>query len=225
MGARAVYHSLSEPLASRSGSGGYVADLAVLINPALSASVFRQVHHSRSSCDSDLMPLFLFSSEHDVVTRAMFPAGQTVAYPVGRSTSPPFLEHVYTAANFPEFVTHRLDMIVVNGTEPPDPDGEHSITRGFRRIPQASARTEFYNYETVNVYRQPAHGFPTADDVWYSMVLEEQVPRTCGSNDATMVIEVDHRILPNHGMIFTPPFLEYLIRLVNHSLSTSATPS
>lgn len=225
MGARAVYHSLSEPLASRSGSGGYVADLAVLINPALSASVLRQVHHSRSSCDSDLMPLFLFSSEHDVVTRAMFPAGQTVAYPVGRSTSPPFLEHVYTAANFPEFVTHRLDMIVVNGTEPPDPDGEHSITRGFRRIPQASARTEFYNYETVNVYRQPAHGFPTADDVWYSMVLEEQVPRTCGSNDATMVIEVDHRILPNHGMIFTPPFLEYLIRLVNHSLSTSATPS
>jgi len=223
MGARAVYHSLSEPLASDSESGGYVADLAVLINPALSASIFRQVHKSRLLCDSNLMPLFLFSSEHDVVTRAMFPAGQTVTYPLGRTKPPPFLEYVYTAANFPEFVTHRLDMIIMNGTEPPDPDGEHTVTRGFKRVPQASARTEFYNYETVNVYRQPTHGFPTADDVWYSMVLKEKVPQTCGSDNATKVIEVDQRILPNHGMIFTPPFLEYLIRLVNHSLKGSAT--
>jgi hypothetical protein len=39
------------------------------------------------------------------------------------------------------------------------------------------------------------------------------------------VIEVDRRILPDHGTIFTPPFMEYVVRALNRSVLPSAAPN
>lgn len=128
----------------------------------------------------------------------------------------PFPEHVYTAANFGEFVTHRLRMEVLQG-KPPRPTDAQTIVRGFARVPAGS--NELYKDNPVKVFRQSDSGFPRPQDAWYSMRLDSvaTAPGQC-PDIVSRVIEVDARILPDHGTIFTPPFMEYVVRALNRSI-------
>lgn len=47
----------------------------------------------------------------------------------------------------------------------------------------------------------------------YRQLAPEQP--SCGATAGTKVIGVDPRILPDHGRIFTPPFVEYHVRVLN----------
>jgi hypothetical protein len=78
-----------------------------------------------------------------------------VTYPYAESEPVPFLEHIYTAANFEEFVTHRLRFEAIDG-ETPAADGPQTILRGFERTP--AGLKELYQDNPVTVYRQPATG-------------------------------------------------------------------
>jgi hypothetical protein len=167
--------------------------------------------------------MLLFSSEVDAVTRNVYPVGQTATFPYGSAKAAPFLEHIYTAANFPDFVTHRLRMQVLDG-EPPSAHGEHTILRGFQRVPAGS--NELYADDPVDVYRQPSSGYPRPGDLWYRMRLEHSrtIQPPCPQG-GSKVIEVDRRILPDHGTIFTPPFMEYVVRALNRSVLPSSAPN
>jgi hypothetical protein len=160
------------------------------------------------------VPVLLFSSQTDSVTRQVYPAGQAATFPFSASNAPPFLEHIYTAPNFQEFVTHRLQLELVNGDRP-DPDGEQTILRGFQRVP-ANSR-ELYRIDPVTVYHVPELGRPAPDAVWYRMrSTAVRTPPSCnGTRNPSQIVEVDAAIIPDHNRIFTPPFLEYVIRLVN----------
>jgi hypothetical protein len=217
MGARAVFNVLRDDLLRTDSptSGSLQADLGLLVNPAFSATLFRAVHQQTRDCRGGVTPLLLFSSETDGVTRQLYPAGQTVTYPYTDSEPMPFLEHIYTAANFEEFVTHRLTLDPLDG-EPPDLDGLQTILRGFERTPAGSK--ELYQDNPVTVYRQPKTGRPSLADAWYRMRLVDVGSRapSCGTIAGTSkVIGVDPRILPDHGKIFTPPFVEYVVRVLN----------
>jgi hypothetical protein len=217
MGARAVFNALRDDLVRTDATtpASVQADLGLLINPAFSATLFRAVHERIRDCRAETTPLLLFSSETDGVTRQLYPAGQTVTYPYAGPVPVPFLEHIYTAANFDEFVTHRLTLDVIQG-DPPDVDGPQTILRGFERTPAGSK--ELYQDNPVTVYRQPAAGRPSTADAWYRMHLAEAGSRapSCGSQASTSrVIAVDPRILPDHGRVFTPPFVEYVVRVLN----------
>jgi hypothetical protein len=97
LGARALFHATRELASER-------PDIVLLVNPAFSANLYHEVHEARCSPRA---PLLLFSSETDGVTRRVYPAGQSVSY--SRTQNPvPFIEHIYTAANFGKYVTHRL---------------------------------------------------------------------------------------------------------------------
>jgi hypothetical protein len=217
MGARAVFNALRDDLLRTGAStpAGLRADLGLLINPAFSATLFRAVHQRSLDCQAETTPLLLFSSETDGVTRQLYPAGQTVTYPSTDTRPVAFLEHIYTAANFDEFVTHRLTLEVIHG-DPPDLGGPQTILRGFERAPAGSK--ELYQDNPVTVYRQPVAGRPSSADAWYRMRLADAGSRApaCGSVARTSrVIAVDPRILPDHGRIFTPPFVEYVVRVLN----------
>lgn len=219
LGGRAVFHAMRGGLTSTPASAPAptpaAPDLVLLVNPAFSAEIYRAIHERELKCEPIGLPLLSFSSRADSVTRQVYPAGQAVTFERAAPKPAPFPEHVYTAANFREFVTHELRMELLRG-EPPRPDGEQSILRGFLRAPQGS--NELYSDNPVTVYRQPQSGYPRADDAWYRMSLESvsSMPARCPAS-RTKVIEVDPRIIPDHGTIFTPPFMEYVVRTLNRA--------
>jgi hypothetical protein len=125
----------------------------------------------------------------------------------------PFLEHAYTAANFDEFVTHRLTLELLTGTMP-TADGTQSILRGFERVPAGS--DELLKDNPVTVFRQPSQGRPAPADAWYRMrVVAANAALPACAVDRSRVMKVDQHILPDHGTIFTPPFMEFVIRTFN----------
>jgi hypothetical protein len=226
MGARAVFNSIrSDLLRAQASASQPGPDLVLLVNPAFSASLYRAVHEQTRECRPGAAPLLLFSSEADGVTRQLYPAGQTVTYPYGTTEPAPFMEHIYTAANFPDFVTHRLVLELVSG-EVPTPGGPQTILRGFERTPAGSR--ELYNDNPVVVYRQPSVGRPKSGDVWYRMRLMDVAahPTRCEITlGGAAVVAVDQRVLPDHGRIFTPAFVEYIVRVLNRrALASSALP-
>ena len=73
-----------------------------------------------------------------------------------------------------------------------------------------------FGRDTGRMPHQPPAGFPRPRDAWYRMTL--QPVRTRAANcpdDGSKVIAVDGRIIPDHGNIFTPAFLEYVVRTLN----------
>ena len=226
MGGRAVFQAVrnglmqglqgSQPRPAPPIRAASNPDLVLLVNPAFSAELYRGIHDMESQCQSIGVPLLSFSSKSDGVTRQVYPAGQTVTFDRGALKAAPFPEHIYTAANFGEFVTHQLRLTPVQG-EPPRPLGEQSILRGFQRVP-VDARDELYRDDPVTVFRQPASGCPEAGDAWYRMHLARVGTKADNCpGSLSKVIEVDARILPDHGTIFTPPFMEYVVRILNRS--------
>lgn len=222
MGARAVFHAvrhglMQPPPASAAAAAGAARhpDLVLLVNPAFSADLYRDIHEQEAQCRPIGVRLLSFSSKADRVTREIYPAGQTVTFDRGAPKAAPFPEHIYTAANFGEFVTHRLRLTPLQG-EPPRPDGEQSILRGFQRVPAGSG--ELYRDNPVTVFRQPASGTPRVGDAWYRMQLERLGTKAGHCPDSlSKVIEVDARIVPDHGTIFTPAFMEYVVRTLNRA--------
>lgn len=221
MGGRAVFHALRDGLlaAAQAGRGVPHPDLVLFLNPAFSASVYRALHDQQQTCAAADVPVLLFSSEADGVTRRLYPAGQTVAY---QDSAVPFLEYIYTAPNFEEFVTHRLRLELESGS-PPGPDGPQTIQRGFERVPANSQ--ELYRDNPITVYRQPRTGRPAVGDIWYRLRLHAIEGRSqCGeAGNASSVVEVDAQIVPDHNGIFTPPFMEYIVRVLNRHARGSDT--
>lgn len=224
MGGRAVFEAVRhvfEP--GRTPGSAPVPDLLLLVNPAFSAEQFRVAHARRVACEAPALPMLLFSSETDAVTRQVYPAGQLASFDTARQRRVPFVEHAYTAANFDEFVTHRLGFELLSGA-PPAPTGEQNILRGFERVPAGS--DELYKDNPVTVYRQPARGRPTAADAWYRMrVVPEGTAQPPCDADRSRVMKVDTRILPDHGTIFTPAFMEFVIRSFNHGAARRPNPT
>jgi hypothetical protein len=219
MGGRAVFRTFDAALSgATSGDRPPLrADLALLVNPAFSASWYRALHEREAACQPTGVPYLMFSSLADIVTRGVYPSGQAVAYDRTSKTAVPFLEYVYTAANFEEFVTHALTIQLAQGqAQLPEDHGEQTILRGFERVPEGTH--ELRDDEHVHVYRLPPDGRrPEEKDRWYHMDLEQlRAPPCVPARGFTKVIAVDRRIIPDHGTIFTPPFTEYIVRLLNH---------
>jgi hypothetical protein len=221
MGGRAVFHGLQREI-TQPQEGDARPDLVLLINPAFSANLYRTAHEQARQCQPLGMRVLSFSSEHDVVTRRLYPAGQTMTFERGVSR---WLEHIYTAANFDEYVTHRLGFAWHSADEPTMEEQcsilrrEHGILRGFKRVPKNSG--ELRKLDPITVYRQPLDGYPASSDALYQMgTVPIAGPDACPAG-STQVITVDHRILPDHGTIFTPPFVEYVVRVVNRQVSGS----
>lgn len=216
MGGRAVFNAVRDGLNPAVATVAAKPDLILLVNPAFSAELYRAIHDQERQCHPIGVPLLSFSSEADGVTRQVYPAGQAVTFDATAARHAPFPEHVYTAANFGEFVTHRLRMTVLRD-KAPNPLGEQTVLRGFQRVPEGDA-DELYSDDPVTVFRQPESGRPTRADAWYRMALTRvgPPPDAC-PNGASRVVEVDARILPDHGTIFTPAFMEYVVRALNRS--------
>jgi len=214
LGGRSVFHAVRNGMTAPAGTAR--PDLVLLVNPAFSAELYRGIYEKERQCQPMGMPLLSFSSEADNVTRQVYPVGQAMTFDATAQQSAPFPEHVYTAANFGEFVTHRLRMEVLQGKPPYSTDAQ-TIVRGFARVPAGS--NELYADNPVTVFRQPDRGFPRTQDAWYRMWLDSvaTAPGRC-PDSVSRVIEVDARILPDHGTIFTPPFMEYVVRVLNRSI-------
>lgn len=120
-GARILYTATSQVLIDelqRKHSGevyssfGVVAgqaDLILLLNPALEASVFTAMHSDREKSWEQLNPrqqplLLAISTENDAATGFYFPLGQTLAF-----ARRPRQRH--TLGNYGGYVTHRLERL------------------------------------------------------------------------------------------------------------------
>jgi hypothetical protein len=207
LGGRAVFAAVRSDVVD--GADSRRPDLVLLMNPAFSADIYAEGHARRCAPG---VPLLSFSSRTDGVTRRVYPAGQTLTYPYEADAAPAFIEHIYTAANYESYLTHRLRLEPVAGM-PPEPEDEQTILRGPQRVPLAK-RSELYDDTIVNVYAPPQGA---SDAVWYTMRLERADAAADCAPEAK-VIEVDPRILPNHSDIFTPSFMEYAVRALNKSL-------
>jgi len=187
-------------------------DLVLLLNPAFSADIYAQVNARRCTPG---VPLLSFSSRTDGVTRQVYPAGRSLTYPFANESAPPFIEYIYTAANYESYVTHTLRIEPAAGMPaPPKPGDEQTILRGPQRVPLAVRLQQLYDDEDVKVYGAPGRA---PDEVWYTMHLEP-VGASADCTPEARVIEVDPLIVPSHGEIFSPSFMEYLVRALNKSL-------
>lgn len=210
LGARAVFGAVRNDIVARTQAS--LSHLVLLVNPAFSADLYREVHERRCTPGA---PVRLFSSLTDQVTRQVYPAGQMLSYRYAARPPVSFLEYILTAANYDEYVTHELTMDP-GSNDPPLLHDPQTISRGFLRAPPG---IDLYTDLDVPVYRQPTSGRPRPADLWYTMRLESRGASNAGCDETgARVIAVDTRIVPNHGEIFTPPFMEYVVRELNVSL-------
>jgi len=240
MGARALFlavgpnlkESLARAALGEDMLGGF-GDLVVLINPAFTAADYKFIdgivgdpNVQRLSPPQPVM--VLLSSPADLISRRLYPLGEY--FRSGRQSIQPKGDRamlVQTAANYAPFVTHRLRVVEGQVPDPTDRGAESPCGCRFvcadelpivQSILAHPERRELFRYSDIRVFSSE-----NPDQMIYRLVLEGA--RT--GHEPAVVIQADPPIMPEHGESFTPPLIEFLVRLVNakvESVSESPAP-
>lgn len=221
LGARLTYRALRPIMQNAADQAsepqGQLADVAVLVNPALSAAD----HVSLSRLMSTTVPgvargaprFIVATSEQDEVLSGVFPLSQRVASFVRGDFRLGATSRTVAIGQYADYVTHRLDLSPPGAyTHGAGADGcptldhrELSIVRGIDRVTDAA---ELYAYQRVMHYGENGE----ADYETRLSTLPNKPP------SPIMVVEVSGDVIPNHNDIFTSPFVDFVSRVINAGL-------
>lgn len=198
-------------------------DLVVLINPAFSATDYNSIDEASQNAYSDHLlemepNLVIISSRSDTATRDRYPQAQMFSSRLQsfQSDSQRALLST-TVGNYEPFFTHRLT--VASGTVPAfERTGsecpylkaeELDVVRGSARVADTA---DLFKYDRINHFDET--GEFGDNNLVYTTALERVNPDG-PRRGPFMVVSADSAIIPGHNEIFEPPFIDFLVRLVN----------
>ena len=221
LGARMTYKALRPIMQraayeTRTDQSSFVADVAVMVNPALSADEHTEraaliAAQAAQGSAGDTPAFVIATSKDDEVLGGIFPWSQKVAS---------FVRGDYTFANrrraapvglYDEYVTHTLDL---EGVYENSPGGNGCPTLNHKELEIVKGKNRTVSAEELYDYRLIKH-YDVANHETYRTVLTERDGR---GNGSIMVVEVSGQIIPNHNDIFTSPFTDFLSRVINAGL-------
>jgi hypothetical protein len=194
----------------------FLADLVVMANPALSAdehaSLARIVARQAQSAGDRSQPRFVIAtSESDTVLQREYVLSQRAsAWLRGtfKSESDPSVRPI---GLYDEYVTHTLRLTgdfqrrAGRGACPTLDHEDLEIVRGKRRV---KSEAELYEFRVVRHYDDNHREI-------YRTVLEEAGRQAPGP---LMVVKVAPQIIQDHNDIFTSPFVDFVVRVINAGL-------
>jgi hypothetical protein len=220
LGARLTYRALrpvmQSSLRDTDSRSPFLADVAVMVNPALSAdehvSLERIVERQSQSDANRSQPRFVIAtSQSDTVLQNEYVRSQRAAGWMRGEFKAAADPSVWPIGLNDEYLTHTLKL-TGDYTRSPSrtacPTLNHEdleIARGKRRVKNEA---ELYDYRTVRHYDEQ-------NRETYRTILENTGRRTAGP---LMVIKVTPEIIPNHNDIFTSPFVDFMSRVINAGL-------
>jgi hypothetical protein len=186
-------------------------DLVVLVNPAFEAArfhVLRDLAEHQISFAHQPANIAIFTSKSDWATRA--------AFPVGRSLSTLFESYqhreqgsanLHAVGHFAPFVTHHL---VPREPEaaPPPPAAAKPAPMPVRQV---TLDESYENIQAVREQMRPAEQSQVGlrRKIRFSRT-ELQLTSPAQANMPLLVVQVDKRIIRNHGDINRPVFRDFL---------------
>lgn len=221
LGARLTYKALRPIMqhsvyAADSGKSDFIADVAVMVNPALSAdehtALAALINGQAKQGSNKSQPRFIIAtSERDEVLSGIFPLSQQINSFVRGDYALTDKRRTLPLGLFDEYVTHSLKLegkyensAGKNGC-PTLSHEELEIARGKRR---AQNDVELYNYKLIKHY-------DAQNQETYRTILTESANISRGP---IMVVRVSGEIIPNHNDIFTSPFVDFVARVINAGL-------
>jgi hypothetical protein len=221
LGARLTYKALRPVMQhtaydTGSSKSPFIADVAVMVNPALSAdehtALAALIKTQGEQRTSKAHPKFVIAtSEKDEVLGGIFPLSQQLSSFVRGDYWLADKRRTLPLGLFDEYVTHFLklkgrydDSPGANGCPTLSHD-ELEIVKGERRVQHEA---ELYEYNVIKHYDARA-----AEQ--YRTVLTESQN---GSKGPIMIVKVSGDIIPNHNDIYTSPFVDFISRVVNAGL-------
>jgi hypothetical protein len=194
----------------------FLADVAVLVNPALSAeehTALAELIEAQARPAIDKQPRFIIAtSEKDEVLGSVYPWSQRFSSFIRGDYALNNKARVFPVGLYDRYVTHLLDLEgeyahTSRGNACPTLRyDELEIVKGKRRV-QSDA--ELYNYKVIKHYDEDG------TNEKYRTVLTETGNKSKGP---IMVVKVSGEIIPNHNDIFTSPFVDFVSRVVNVGL-------
>lgn len=195
----------------------FLADVAVLVNPALSAeehTALAELIEAQARPASDkAQPRFLIAtSEKDEVLGGVYPWSQRLSSFVRGDYMLENKSRVIPVGLYDKYVTHFLDLEgqyenTSTGNECPTLRyDELEIVKGKRRVQNDA---ELYDYKVIKHYDENG-----TNEIYRTVLIETDNK----SNGPIMVVKVSGKIIPNHNDIFTSPFVDFVSRVINVGL-------
>lgn len=225
---------LGQAAESARQSGGQVevdegGNLFVLVNPALEGSrydnIFNAAMQAPDYSPSQLPVLLTMAAENDAAVGLAFPLGQAVStWSRSARDRKQWQAMLQGVGLYKPYHTHRLELKEgVEVTADPKPQSPCACPSGLQQISDALVRRLEPIYQQIiddltgtpddTGQNQPAAAIPLAGfrEFLYS-TLEPAKP--VDPHLPFMTIQVDHRVIDNHGGLFNPRFLDFLIEYV-----------
>jgi hypothetical protein len=221
LGARLTYKALRPVMQysayeADNSKSPFVADVAVMVNPALSAdehtALAALINAQAGQGMRKAQPRFIIAtSEKDEVLGGIFPWSQRVSSFVRGDYALADKLRILPVGLYDEYVTHflklegRYDNSSGGNGCPTLSHDELEIVRGKKR---AQNEAELYEYKVIKHYDE-------SSKEKYRTVLTESENRSIGP---IMIVKVSGDIIPNHNDIYTSPFVDFISRVVNVGL-------
>ena len=197
-------------------SSPFVADVSVMVNPALSAdehtALAALIRAQAGQKMSKAQPRFIIAtSEKDEVLGGIFPWSQRLSSFIRGDYWLADKRRTLPVGLFDEYVTHflKLEGRYNNSSGghgcPTLSHDELEIVRGKQRV---QSEAELYEYKMIKHY-------DTRAEEQYRTVLTESEKSAKGP---IMIVKVSGDIIPNHNDIYTSPFVDFVSRVVNAGL-------
>jgi hypothetical protein len=203
--------SIYEPRTSKTP---FVADVAVMVNPALSAddhTVLAKLLEGQSEHDGTQPRFIIATSKSDEVLSGVYPWSQKFSsflrgdYALGND------RRIVAIGLYEKYFTHSLELegnfrnVSGGGRCPTLRHDELEIVKGSAR---AQNPAELQNYTDIRHYDDQARE-----------IYRTRLNRIGDGSPAPIwVVTVSGKIIPNHNDIFTSPFVDFVARVVNVGL-------
>ncbi len=221
LGGRALFQATrAQTLAAETDPGADSAELIVLLNPAFTAVDFEEIDRAArlagANARSDIR-LLVAGSREDGVTRHLYPLGERLRG-VGKGTNTDRDARLFYQAvgHYPGYFTHEL--VIENGAY--DARAASGASGGCPFVSERQFvvyrqddphHLSLYDYRQVEGAAKDAQG----RDVPYALRLN---PLRAEAGNPVMFVAVDGRIIPDHNNVYTPPFIDFLMRVVNYNV-------
>lgn len=229
LGGRGLYRALRPLIQNSLATADYsaqlppIADLALMVNPALTADDHKTLADLVASSPhaNAAVPRFVIAtSQADSVLRRQFRWSRYVGTLVRGDFGLSVDSRTTALGAYRPYVTHSLSLTQLSTPGYENGKGDAKCPSMMldeldivRRAQTIANKNELYDFETI-VHRN-GRGEP---------LYQTDLKATSTTAGPLMVVEVDGKIIPDHNDLFTAPFVDFVARMLNREFYEKGGP-
>ena len=229
LGGRSLYRSLRPLMQNALASEDYsvhippIADLAVMVNPALTADDHKTLADmvASSTNASVAVPRFVIAtSRSDSVLRRQFRWSRLIGTIVRGDYKLKADDRTTAIGVYEPSVTHKLSLeeIVPGGYENAE-GNERCASMRFDELDVVNRPGTIVDKEELYRFDEIVHRNAQGKVLYKTALTSAEL-----SAGTLMVVAVDGKIIPDHNDIFTAPFVDFVARMLNYEFFRAAQP-